>query len=288
MFVGPVVLLSGLALWLLEEISHFAPAQVPRESLPFGGGDTLQVVASTIAIGGFPLCGLSVHPADESAARTLLLTWVGLCLVLGATFTATTATILQYQEGWASTGAEPRTSRVLLHICNAFFACGFAWRFSCGLSLPPARALPFAWDTGHAAGATICIVWIGNHILRWHRPPLTHFVPSLAILAYMALTTRSGSTVRVLVSRALARWHDLRQTVAVGRRTHAATAVSVSSVCAVCDDLLATAVLKPCDLGVCPECLRAISALGWTCPECHERVSHWVGIMHCDLDEKEV
>ena len=80
------------------------------------------------------------------------------------------------------------------------------------------------------------------------------------------------------------------------RREHKPTALHVDSVCALCQDLLASHLLKPCGLGVCPSCLSVIcdhwigeQVIPWACPECHERVSHLVRIRHTDSqDDKEV
>lgn len=82
-------------------------------------------------------------------------------------------------------------------------------------------------------------------------------------------------------------------------RTHGVTPEHVDSICAVCGDFLATAVLKPCGLGLCPECL-SLSVLRAgdddlargakaRCLVCDLQASHWVSIRHLDLeDEKEV
>lgn len=79
------------------------------------------------------------------------------------------------------------------------------------------------------------------------------------------------------------------------RRAHGSTAEHVDSICAVCQDLLATSVLKPCNLGLCPTCLaESAMASGWhkqldhlpaSCPTCFERVSHAVRIRHLDMDD---
>ena len=101
MILGSVVLLFGLSLWLMEEASLLAPVLFPKARLPLGGDGSLQAIFSAVAISGFPLGGLAIRPADASAARALLLTWVALCIVLAATFTCTTIVIFLFDnDGW--------------------------------------------------------------------------------------------------------------------------------------------------------------------------------------------
>ena len=76
-----------------------------------------------------------------------------------------------------------------------------------------------------------------------------------------------------------------------GADAHAVSEASVDSECTVCEDLLATAILMPCGLGVCPQCLGAARVIDpelATCPRCREPVTHVIPIMHCDLHEKAV
>mmetsp|Transcript_20463 Transcript_20463/g.52078 ORF Transcript_20463/g.52078 Transcript_20463/m.52078 type:complete len:298 (-) Transcript_20463:1107-2000(-) len=81
--------------------------------------------------------------------------------------------------------------------------------------------------------------------------------------------------------------------------THGVTPLHVGSDCAHCPHYLATLVLKPCGLGLCPECFEEVERKAKrkggkgpsviVCPQCHEHSTHWVSIRHCDLeDEKAV
>lgn len=84
------------------------------------------------------------------------------------------------------------------------------------------------------------------------------------------------------------------------RRAHPATRLHVDSACQECLDNFAYIVFRPCGLGLCPDCLAHFypnlrrrrensEPMSMTCPQCHETVSHWVRIRHCDLeDEKAV
>ena len=200
MLLGSVVLLLGLLLWLMEEASLIAPMLFPKEWLPLGGGGSLQAIFSAVAISGFPLCGLAVRPADASAARTLLLLWIAMSLMLAAVFTATSVIIITGENpGWREPGAEQRPYRSLLHVANALTGYYFALRFSAGLALKPAAALQWAWTTGHSAGALICIVWTFLHasrlppaLVEWNWSRLSFLVPSVAILIYIAMTSSSA------------------------------------------------------------------------------------------------
>ena len=199
MILGSVVLLFGLSLWLMEEASLLAPVLFPKARLPLGGDGSLQAIFSAVAISGFPLGGLAIRPADASAARALLLTWVALCIVLAATFTCTTIVIFLFDnDGWREMGAEHRQDRILLHAANALVGYYFALRFSRGLSLPKTQALEWAWTTGHVAGATLATVWLGARVWRlsgsletmqvnWDS--LSWMLPSVALPCYMALTS---------------------------------------------------------------------------------------------------
>jgi hypothetical protein len=76
---------------------------------------------------------------------------------------------------------------------------------------------------------------------------------------------------------------------------HDATPVHVDSLCAHCGSFFATVVLRPCGLGLCPECLHQTdrwedaNAKGVICPRCGELANRWDTIRHCDLeDEKEL
>ena len=94
-----------------------------------------------------------------------------------------------------------------------------------------------------------------------------------------------------------------------GRAPHGVTRLHVDSMCMTCSELLATHVLKPCGLGVCPSCFATLSAhvprdililqknerkvrdalsrLKVTCPKCATRATHWNRIRHLDLDAGE-
>ena len=88
------------------------------------------------------------------------------------------------------------------------------------------------------------------------------------------------------------------------RPVHNATRIHVDSLCAVCSEFFAVAVLQPCGLGLCPDCFRyfypkqRLRSQGErrhekmapiVCPQCKDRATHWVCIKHCDLeDEKAV
>ena len=75
-------------------------------------------------------------------------------------------------------------------------------------------------------------------------------------------------------------------TRAFGRRVHGATRLHVDSTCAMCVDLLATHVLMPCELGVCPDCFSMVTKFRTrACPRCDETITHWTRIRHLDMDD---
>ena len=156
---GSIVLVVGLSLWLMEEAYLLAPRVFPNHVL--GGNGSLQAVYSAVAISGFPLGGVAIRPSDKSAVRALLRTWMGLCLMLGTIFTATSVIIFTCDGGGLGprTGANPLRYRILIHMTNAAIAFYFAYRFSRGLRLPHAQALQWAWNAGHTAGALIALAW---------------------------------------------------------------------------------------------------------------------------------
>lgn len=114
-----------------------------------------------------------------------------------------------------------------------------------------------------AAGATVLARALGQRYWRRNRHRIE---PSTA-------STRSAAVVR---SRDAKRVHD-------------ATPTSVDSICAVCDEVLATKVLLPCRLGVCPQCFCNVMTVHLKqCPQCGDCISDSLTIRHCDLHEKEV
>lgn len=200
LYLGSVVLLLGLSLWLMEEAALLAPVLFPKRWLPLGGDGSFQAIFSAVALSGFPLGGIAIRPADSSAARSLLHTWTTLCLVLATVFTLTTAIIFTFDhDGWREPGADQRPDRIVLHALNALIGFYFALRFSRGLHLPEKEALQWAWTTGHAAGAIISALWLVArvpHVLSssseiewsWSWSSLSFVVPSLAGVVYIALT----------------------------------------------------------------------------------------------------
>ena len=98
LYLGSVVLLLGLSLWLMEEAALLAPVLFPKRWLPLGGDGSFQAIFSAVALSGFPLGGIAIRPADSSAARSLLHTWTTLCLVLATVFTLTTAIIFTFDH----------------------------------------------------------------------------------------------------------------------------------------------------------------------------------------------
>ena len=223
MTLGSITLVLGLSLWLMEEAYLLAPKLVvfpkhaplkhaplgngtlqtasvfPNSALPLGVDTVPQAVFSAIAISGFPLGGLAIRPSDKYAIRALLRTWVGLCLMLGTIFTATSVVILTYDnDAWREPGAEPLRYRVLIHLTNAVIAFYFAHRFSRGLQLPHAQALQWAWKAGHTAGALIAVAWpvaclealpLSLDPIEASWESLLFVLPSAALVCFVALTS---------------------------------------------------------------------------------------------------
>ena len=71
-------------------------------------------------------------------------------------------------------------------------------------------------------------------------------------------------------------------------RPHRATPMHVDIVCATCESVFATKVLRPCGLGMCADCFsvadrwRDGKAQGVVCPQCRERASHWDEVRHAE------
>lgn len=199
MTFGSLTVLGGLSLWLMEEAYLLAPSVFPKHVPLIGGEGGHQAFFSTIAISGFPIGGLAIRPTDKPAVHALLRTWVGLCIMLGTVFSATSVIIFACDDKtWHEPEAEPLRYRILIHVTNAVLAFFFAHRFSRGQQLPHAEALQRAWAAGHNAGALIAVAW---PLACWESLPLVpseapvsldlflFVLPSAALLCYVALTS---------------------------------------------------------------------------------------------------
>ena len=198
--LSSVILVAGLSLWLMEEAHLLAPTVFPKDALPFGGDDSRQPIFSFIAISAFPLGGLTIHPSDKFAVRSLLKTWALCCLMLGMIFTATSVIIFTHQET-APGAKQDLRYRILIHILNAVIGFSFAHRFYGDLQIAShSEALQRAWKAGHTAGTLIAIAWplaclerfplalVSPDSIGASWDPLLFFLPSAALLCYVALT----------------------------------------------------------------------------------------------------
>ena len=93
---GTFLFLSAITLWVFDEF--VAPHRVLPHWLSFlGSRGPSAWINSTIAIFGFPVCGIGVRPDSPAPVHALVLAWMWAGLMLAILFTGITLTAAVYQ-----------------------------------------------------------------------------------------------------------------------------------------------------------------------------------------------
>ena len=292
---GPVVLLTWLVQCYLNSQSFHDRVH----------GAVHHPVRPWFFIGGILLALLPLVPPDRERAPA---PWPARALLFMRFLVGSLITVGELVSSWQSYDSESRAYQAFV-VC--VFVSNLATAYPCrlGREVPgrtiwwSLRTMPTAVACCSMATSVGLYVSTGGAATSYPAAPLGGLVyPTLSssfiffCMPILAIVAAFAPHRRVIVYR----WYTraCREKV----RGHGATILHVDSICAICTEFLATHILKPCDLGVCPGCFSEIVPRGVvkdtataaeraavSCPQCYEHVRRWVRIRHVDLhDDRDV